>query len=230
MKLLHIVAAPRAHESRTLRVSKAFIESMHAKYADLVVDEINVFQGDLPAVAGDNIETRYTLMFGTPIDKRHKESWAQIEALIQHFLTADVYLISTPMWNFSIPYALKFYIDAIMQPGYLFKYNEKGQAIGLVQGRKMVCVTSRGGDYSEGSPFRSYDFQEPYLRAIFGFVGITDMHFVSAQPMDVTLEMREAALKGAIERAQQLVGQSEWGPLKAAVNVQNPAELKPRTI
>ncbi len=230
MKLLHIVATPRADKSNTLRVSNAFIESMHAKYADLVVDEINLFQGDLPAVAGDNIETKYALSIGQPIDKNHKESWKQIEMLIEHFLTADVYLISTPMWNFSIPYALKFYIDAIMQPGYLFKYNEKGQAIPLVQGRKMVCVTSRGGDYSKGSPFHAYDFQEPYLRAIFGFVGITDVQFINAQPMDVTLDMRQAAVKAATEQAHRIVGLSEWGPLKVAVGAENPAELKPRTI
>ena len=83
---------------------------MHAKYADLDVDVINVFQSDLPAVAGDNFESKYMLSVGQPIDKRHKESWRKIETLIEHFLTADVYLVSTPMWNFGIPYALKYYI------------------------------------------------------------------------------------------------------------------------
>jgi FMN-dependent NADH-azoreductase len=230
MKLLHIVATPRAHESNTLRVSNAFIESMHAKYADLDVDVVNLFQGDLPAVAGDNIETKYTLMLGQPIDKRHKESWKQIEMLIEHFLSADVYLISTPMWNFGIPYALKYYIDVIVQPGYLFKYNDQGQAVGLVQGRKMVCITSRGGDYSERSPFHAYDFQEPYLRVIFGFVGITELQFINAQPMDVTLDLRQAAVDGAIEAAHRLVAQSEWGPVKVVASVENPAELKPHTL
>ena len=221
MKLLHIIATPRAHESNTLRVSTAFIESMHAKYPGLEVDTVNLFQGDLPAVAGDNIESKYTLMIGQPIDKRHKESWKQIEMFIEHFLSADVYLISAPMWNFGISYALKYYIDVIVQPGYLFKYDEQGRPLGLVQGRKMVCVTSRGGDYSEGSPFRAHDFQEPYLRVIFGFVGITDMQFINAQPMDVTLDLREAAVKAAIESAHQLVAQSEW-ELKPAAPVGSP--------
>jgi FMN-dependent NADH-azoreductase len=230
MKLLHIVATPRALESNTLRTSTAFIESMHAKYADLDVDVINVFQSDLPAVAGDNIESKYTLMVGQPIDKRHKDSWVKIETLIEHFLSADVYLVSTPMWNFGIPYALKYYIDAIVQPGYLFKYNELGQAIGLVQGRKMVCITSRGGDYSALSPFHAFDFQEPYLRAIFGFVGITEMHFINAQPMDVTLDLRQAAIRDAVAEAQQLVSQSEWGPAKVAVPEEHPAALKPQVL
>ena len=126
MKLLHIIATPREQQSTTMRVATAFLESMHAMYADLSVDTIDLFTGDLPAVAGDNIETKYTLMTSQPIDKRHKESWQQIELLIEHFLSADIYLISTPMWNFSISCTLKYYIDSIIQPGYLYKYNEQG--------------------------------------------------------------------------------------------------------
>ena len=169
-------------------------------------------------------------MAGRPIDKRHTESWKQIELLIQHFLSAEIYLISTPMWNFSIPYALKYYIDSIVQPGYLYKYNEKGQPVGLTLGKRMICVTSRGGDYSAQSPFHAYDFQEPYLRAIFGFVGITDMHFINAQPMDVTPELRQAAITAAIEEARSLATNSEWNVIKTVAATENPVELKPKPI
>jgi FMN-dependent NADH-azoreductase len=181
MKLLHIIATPRAHESNTMTIASAFVENLHVRYGDLQVEVVDLFREDLPAVIGANIETKYTLMVGQPIDKRHKESWERIERLIEHFLSADVYLISTPMWNFSIPYALKYYIDCIVQPGYLFKYNEQGQPLGLVHGKKMVCVTSRGGNYSEMSPLHRYDFQEPYLRAI------CRIKMSSAQEYDVTL-------------------------------------------
>ena len=230
MKLLHVVATPREGESNTLRVANAFLESLHAKYADLSVDVINVFNQDLPAVAGDNIDSKYTLMVGKPIDRNHKESWKHIETLIEHFLSADIYLISTPMWNFTIPFALKYYIDAVIQPGYLFKYNEQGRAIGLVRGKKMVCITTRGGDYSEHGPFHAYDFQEPYLRAVFGFVGITDMHFINAQPMDVTLELREAAIAAAIEKARSLVASSEWPAITTVAGTENPSALKPQSL
>lgn len=128
MKLLHILATPRADESNTLRVANAFIKSLRAKYTDLSVDVMDVFNQNLPAVAGENIESKYTLIAGQPIDKHHEESWKHIEHLIQHFVAADVYLLSTPMWNFSIPYALKYYIDCIIQPGYVYKYNELGAA------------------------------------------------------------------------------------------------------
>ncbi len=215
MKLLHIIATPRAHDSNTLKVANAFLESLQSKHIDLKVDEMNLFNQDLPAVAGDNIESKYTLTVGQPIDKRHAESWQQIELLIKHFLSADIYLISTPMWNFSIPYVLKYYIDAIIQPGYLYKYNEQGQPVGLTQGKKMVCITSRGGDYSETSPTHGYDFQEPYLRAIFGFVGITDIQFINAQPMDITPSLREAAITGAVHDARDRVANSDWNSINS---------------
>lgn len=228
MKLLHVIATPREHESNTMRVATAFLDSLRARYADLTVDTIHLFASDLPAVAGLNIDTKYTLLTGQPIDKRHKESWAKIEHLIAHFLSADIYLISTPMWNFSIPYALKYYIDAIIQPGYLYKYNEQGQPVALVHGKKMVCITSRGGDYSAASPFHLYDFQEPYLRTIFGFVGITDMHFINAQPMDITPELRTAAIAAAIDEARRLATTSEWTGIKPVAGTHHPSELKPQ--
>ena len=228
MKLLHIIATPRDQQSNTLRVSRAFLESLQVKYPELTIDEVNLFNQNLPAVAGQNIDTKYALVVGQPIDKNHKESWEQIEALIKHFLAADVYLISSPMWNFGIPYMLKYYIDAIVQPGYLYRYSEYGQPIPLTLGKKMVVITSRGGDYSEQSPLHAYDFQEPYLRAIFGFVGITDMQFVNAQPMDITRDLREIAVAAAIQQAQAIVANFTWEEAALAAAAQNPAELKPQ--
>lgn len=230
MKLLHVIATPRQSESNTLRVANAFLESLHARYADLSVDVIDLFVHDLPAVAGENIESKYTLMVGQPIDKHHEESWKQIELLIKHFMSADVYLISTPMWNFSIPYALKYYIDCIIQPGYVYRYNERGQPVPLVLDKKMVCITSRGGDYSSSSPFHIYDFQEPYLRAIFGFIGITDMHFLNAQPMDITKTLREAAIAAAVKEASSLAASYDWTVSGTSAAVENPPELKPRVV
>jgi FMN-dependent NADH-azoreductase len=211
MRLLHIIATPRPEHSNTLRVSETFLDRLRGVRGDVTVDVVDLYDDDLPAIAGDNIEAKYTLMVGRPIDKSHEESWKQIESLIAHFLAADAYLISAPMWNFSIPYALKYYIDCIVQPGYLFRYNEMGQVVPMVSGKRMVCVTSHGGDYSAGSPMQQYNFHEPYLRTIFGFVGVTDVEFISAQPMDITPDLREAAITAAVERAAALAGSSAWG-------------------
>jgi FMN-dependent NADH-azoreductase len=230
MNLLHLVATPREHESNTLSVAAVFLEGLQAKYPALKVDSMNLFNQDLSAVAGENIETKYTLMVGQPIDKRLKESWQQIEALIARFQAADVYLISSPMWNFSVPYALKYYIDAIVQPGYLYKYNERGQPVPLTLGKKMVCITSRGGDYSEHSPFQVYDFQEPYLRAIFGFVGITDIQFINAQPMDITLSLRESALARAQAEAASLAAGFQWNGVATIPVPEQSVALKPKPL
>jgi FMN-dependent NADH-azoreductase len=74
----------------------------------------------------------------------------------------------------------------------------------LVHGKKMVCVTTRGGDYSLESPMHAYDAQESYLRQIFGFVGITDLQCVHAQPMDLTAAMRATAIESAKQAACSL--------------------------
>ncbi len=114
------------------------------------------------------------------------------------------------MWNFSIPYVLKFYIDAIVQSSYMYRYNELGQPIPLVHGKKMICISTRGGDYSLSSPMHTLDFQEPYLRSIFGFIGITDLRFINAQSMDVTPALREVAIASAIEEAKQIAQNFGW--------------------
>ena len=119
----------------------------------------------------------------------------------ERFLSADAYLISTPMWNFGIPYTLKHYIDVILQPKYLFRYTEKGPE-GLVKNKKMIVITSRGGDYST-EQMKAYDFEEPYLRTAFGFTGITDITFINAQPMDMGPELQEQKIREAQNKARQ---------------------------
>ena len=229
MHLLHIVSTPRGLSSNTARVSNAFLEAIHDKHDDLSVTTLDLFTMDLPAVAGTNIEAKYMLMTGQAVDSSHESSWKQIEKQIERFLSADFYLLTVPMWNFSIPYALKYYIDAIVQPGYLFRYNELGIPEGLVKNKRMVCVTSRGGDYSN-APMQSFDFVESYLRTIFGFCGITDVHFINTQPMDVSVEIRHAAQKKAIADARHLVAKLDWHTKPGATNAEFPAGLKPVPI
>ena len=205
-KLLHIIATPRAQDSRTLKVTEAFLESFRKKYPDCAIDELNVTAEALPSLTVEVVSGKYVLLSGGELTEKLKAAWRDVERHINRFLSADAYLISTPMWNFSIPYPLKQYIDVIVQPKYLFSYTDKGVE-GLVKNKKMAVIATRGGDYSLESPFHSYDFQEPYLRAIFGFVGITDITFIIAQPMDalghqVQEEKIEAAKVMAVNLAK----------------------------
>jgi FMN-dependent NADH-azoreductase len=204
MQLLHVVATPRAADSRTLRISYPFLESFRAECPDAQIETLDLFTRDLPALDGTNIDVKYNLMSGRPISPGYAESWQHIEELINQFMRADVCVISTPMWNFGIPYVLKYYIDVIVQPRYLFEYDAAGIPVGRCQGKRMVCITTRGSDYSVGGPMHAFDLQEGYLRAIFGFVGITDIEFINAQPIDMGPERREAAITASIETAQRL--------------------------
>ncbi|MDP3787155.1 MAG: NAD(P)H-dependent oxidoreductase [Candidatus Omnitrophota bacterium] len=197
-KLLHIIATPREDESRTLQVSNTFLKALKEKHPDLTIEELNLFKEELPSLTLKRVDGKYILLGGKDLSGEFKEAWEEIISHIERFLSADAYLLSVPMWNFGIPYKLKHYIDIIIQPKYLFRYTEKGPE-GLVKGKKMAVVTSRGGDYSAGG-MRQYDTQEPYLRAIFGFVGITDIIFINAQPMDMGPELQ----KEKIEEAQAI--------------------------
>ncbi len=131
-----------------------------------------------------------------------KEAWEEVLQHIQRFLSANVYLITTPMWNFSIPYMLKHYIDVIVQPKYLFQYTDHGVE-GLAKNKKMVVISTHGGNYST-EEMQDMNFLEPYLKAVFGFVGITDIQFITAEPTNKGKELCEEKINEAKEKAEQL--------------------------
>jgi len=202
-RLLHIIATPRAEESRTLKVSGAFLDGLRKNYGDCTIDTLDITKEKLPPLTVKAINGKYVLLGGKDLTGDLKLAWNEIVKEIERFLSADGYLLSVPMWNFSIPYYLKHYLDVIVQPKYLFKYTEKGPE-GLVKNKKMVIITSRGGDYSPESLSHIYDNQEPYLRTVFGFVGITDLIFINAQPMDALgLEVQKQKIKSAKETARK---------------------------
>lgn len=201
-RLLHIIATPREDESRTLQVTEVFLEAFKEKHPDWVVDELDLPKEQLPSLSMQNVGGKYILLGGKDLYGRYKEAWAEILQHIERFKTADLFLISTPMWNFNIPYMLKHYIDLIVQPKYLFRYRDDGTTEGLVKEKKMVVLTSRGGQYI--GPMKIFDHQEPYLRTIFGFVGITDIDFIKAEPMDMGLELQKQKIFDAQKAAKQL--------------------------
>lgn len=201
-KLLHIIATPRHGSSRTLKVSSAFLDAFSRTHPDWVVETIDLFEEDLPPLYVRRVDGRYMLLSGGELFGEMRDAWEGILYQIDRFKSASGYLISTPMWNFNIPYRLKHYIDMIVQPTHLFRYSGGGVE-GLAGGR-MVVVTSRGGEYLTEDQ-RALDFQEPYLRAIFGFIGITDITFVIAQPMDTgTKQEKDAIIENACSRARDV--------------------------
>ncbi|MFC1678767.1 FMN-dependent NADH-azoreductase [Elusimicrobiota bacterium] len=203
-KILHIIASPRGEDSRTLRISRAFLEDLKKKDRDTRVDELDLFDEELPRFGAERARDKYALMAGGGVKEQSQREWGGVERHIERFLSADLILISTPMWNFGIPYVLKHYIDVIVQPGYLFKYGANGPE-GLARGKRMVVISSRGGVYAKGTPTHAFDQLEPYLRTVFGFVGVSDISFVNAEGMDISgPEDRERIIERAIARARGL--------------------------
>lgn len=117
-------------------------------------------------------------------------------AVLEEFLTADVIVIGAPMYNFSVPSALKAWIDRVAVAGKTFHYTANGPE-GLAKGKRVVIASSRGGFYGQGTAAQSFDFQEPYLRAVLGFLGITDVEFVRAEGVNVSADHKTEALKTA---------------------------------
>ncbi|PJN93180.1 hypothetical protein CNY89_22950, partial [Amaricoccus sp. HAR-UPW-R2A-40] len=103
--------------------------------------------------------------------------------------------LGAPMYNFSLPTALRSWFDHVLRAGETFSYSEAGPK-GLLTGKKAVVIESRGGLYSEG-PAQAIDFQEPYLRHLLGFIGITDVTFVRAEKIGYGPEARDGAIAAA---------------------------------
>ena len=200
-KLLHIIASPRGDESRTLQVSEAFLQRFLAAHRDWVVDELDLWKEALPPMTMKRVDGKYVLLGGKDLFGEFKDAWEEIIQHIERFKSADLYLLSTPMWNFSIPYMLKQYIDIIVQPKYLFRYTPQGVE-GLAHNKKMIVCTSRGGEYLSDA-MKPFDHQEPYLRTVFGFVGIKDMTFINAQPMDTDKDLKQQRLETAMASARE---------------------------
>jgi len=202
-KILHIIASPREDASHSLQVAQVFLQNIKHNYPDLILDELNLAKEDLPPLSVKNVSGKYVLLEGKDLFGRLKESWSEIIQYIEQFLSADFYVISTPMWNFNIPYMLKHYIDLIVQPKYLFRHAKTGVE-GLVKNKKMLVVTSMGGSYDTETS-RNFDFQEPYLRTIFGFIGIKEMAFIKVEGMDTGSEEQvKKRLEEALFEAQKL--------------------------
>jgi FMN-dependent NADH-azoreductase len=138
-----------------------------------------------------------------------RESVAASDALIAEVEAADTIVIASPMYNFTISSHLKAWIDHITRAGRTFRYTEEGRPEGLLKHKKVVVVTGRGGVYSEG-PLAAFDFQEPYLRTILGFIGLTNISFVHVEGLRINAD---AAARG-VERARRAI--ADILPAKAA--------------
>lgn len=117
------------------------------------------------------------------------------DELISEIKKADIIVIGAPMHNFSIPSSLRAWFDHVLRPRVTFAYSEAGPE-GLITGKRAIVVEARGGVYSE-EPNKAIDFQEPYLKHLLSFIGITDVSFIRAEKIGSGSEARQLALTSA---------------------------------
>lgn len=136
------------------------------------------------------------------------------DELIGELQAATVLVIGAPMYNFSIPSSLRAWFDHVLRPRVTFAYGESGPE-GLLKGIRAIVIQSRGGLYSEG-PAKALDFQEPYLRQLLGFIGITDVAFVHAEKISRGAEARDGAITQARSQIAAAVARIAAGGTAAA--------------
>lgn len=198
-KLLHIKASPRP-ESYSTQAAEAFIDAFLKAHRDYGCETLDVFRGDLPPFEAPQAAAKYDVLAGKEPTGPAARAWKAVIDVVDRFKSADLVVISSAMWNFSIPYRLKQYIDVIVQPALTFSYTPQEGYKGLVTGRPAVLVLARGGGYAAGSGSEAADMQRPYLESILRFIGFTDIRTVIVEP---TLAGQDAAAKAlAAAKAQ----------------------------
>ena len=170
-----------------------------------------VVERDLTAESMPHLSLAALAAASTPVDERSadaRQAAALADKLVEEVERANVIVITAPMYNFSIPSTLKAWIDHIARAGRTFRYSAAGPE-GLLKGRKVFIVTGRGGIYSDG-PAKGMDFQEPYLQAMLGFLGLDDVTFIHVEGLKISPEAAEVGIATARRAASSLL------PLQAA--------------
>ena len=204
-RVLYIQASPRGERSYCIAVADAFIEAYRQKHPDDEIVSLNVFDAAIPSFDGLAVQAKYTILHGQSHSKEELKAWKKVEKVIEQFTSADKYVLAVPMWNFSIPYRLKQYIDILVQPGYTFSYsNEKGYQ-GLVAGKPMLVVYARGGEYPVGSQAEAFDLQRKYVELILGFMGFKNLQSVVVEPtLQGGPDVAAAKRQDAIDKAKKI--------------------------
>lgn len=186
-KLLYIKASPRGAEAKSAALADTYLEALNEKHPDLEVDMLDLASELLPEFDGDRVAAKMAVITGKTHDRAQKTAWDEITAIAHRFTSADIYLLAVPMWNGSIPYKLKHYIDVISQPGLLFGLDPASGYFGLLVDKKAVLVLTSGAFSPEApSPAFGTDHHSTYLRAWLNQVGVTDITELRFQPTLLT--------------------------------------------
>lgn len=199
--LLVVSSSPNLSQSYSRRLSYAFADKFRSKVsgASVVIRDL----GKAPIAHLDELTIG---SFYTPPDQQNEQQQSAVTLsndLIAEVNAADVIVIGSPMQNFGISSSLKAYFDQIIRAGLTFSYTANG-AEGLLKDKKVYVLTARGSNYSH-EPMNTFDYQEPYLRHILGFIGLYDVEFIHCQGVSMGEESIKLAIDGASARVDQAV-------------------------
>ncbi|MFN6475064.1 FMN-dependent NADH-azoreductase [Nostoc sp. DedQUE07] len=201
VNILHIDSSPRGERSHSRELSKEFVSAWKEAHPEDAIAYRDLGHHPVP-----HVDEAWIAAAFSPPETHTPELTEAIrisDELVDEFLAADRYVFGVPMYNFNIPSTFKAYIDQIVRINRTVALDAQGFR-GLVEGKKAVIITARGGDFSATSPAVAYDFQEPYLRTIFGFIGLTDIQFINANSLNEgdartqSLSQARAAIKDLI--------------------------------
>jgi FMN-dependent NADH-azoreductase len=194
--ILHIQSSPLGEPSVSRQLGSRVIEKLRAQHPDS-----RIISRDLATQPFPHLDGRTIGAFFTPPDQRDEALAKAVElsdSAVEELMAADAIVIEAPMYNFSVPSTIKSWIDHIARAGKTFKYEETGP-VGLVPaGKKVIICSARTGVYSNDA-MKALDFQEPYLKTVLGFIGLTDVTFVRAEGLDAAQQI-ESAVESACEK------------------------------
>ncbi|UCD34763.1 MAG: NAD(P)H-dependent oxidoreductase [Nitrospiraceae bacterium] len=203
--LLYIESSPRKDRSASIQIAQTFVDEYLASHRGDSVDILDLWANEFPPFTGETINAKYAILNGEKPSEAQSRAWRPVEILIDNFKKADKYLFSLPMWNFGIPYKLKHYVDILVQPGYTFSFTPEEGYKGLVTGKPVALVYTRGGAYKAGTEAASLDLQKTYMEQVLGFIGFRDIRSIVAEPMLMsTPEDKKKIIAAAQDEARKM--------------------------
>lgn len=161
---------------------------------------MDLWRERLPEFSGPIVEAKYARMKAQAFNDAQRDSFAEAERMVLRLALAERVLISTPMWNFGIPYKLKQWFDIIVQPGLTFRFDASLGYVPLLKDRPTIVIVASGSDFATGMNRGRIDMATPYLREILRFVGISNVRFIPIGPTTGPLQPIEASRERAHQR------------------------------
>jgi FMN-dependent NADH-azoreductase len=199
--ILYIQSSPRGSESYSQKVAHSIVSDLEERHPGA-----KVVVRDLAKNPPPHVGEAFVGGISTGLEQRTSEQTKALvlsDVLIDELLAADIIVLAVPMHNFGPPSTLKAWIDHVVRVGRTVSYSQKGPE-GMLKGKRAILVLARGGVYSDG-PARPLDFQEPYLRAILGFIGLTDIDVVRVEGVARSEIGPEKAVASATARSKEIL-------------------------